>query len=121
VREYATHWAIGGVLIALTGFAPEEWLGRALDALRIPSSALHLWNAGIDIRLLPICVGVAFIVGNALWRRAGTVPATAHGPDRAAAMPDTVAPISTTTPPALPLPDNPSIAVLPFNNLSGDP
>ncbi|MGA3397976.1 MAG: hypothetical protein ABSC95_02050 [Acetobacteraceae bacterium] len=41
LREHATHWAIGGVLIAATGLAPEEWLARALDDLRIPGNALH--------------------------------------------------------------------------------
>jgi hypothetical protein len=33
LREHATHWAVGGLLIAATGFAPEEWFARTDEAL----------------------------------------------------------------------------------------
>jgi len=36
LREYATHAAIGGAILMLTGFAPEEWLARLGDRLRLP-------------------------------------------------------------------------------------
>src|SRR5689334_2434580 len=100
LRDHATHWAVGGILIAATGFAPEEWFARTVEHLHLPENALHLWNAGIDVRVLPISVGVAFIVGDILRRKYREQPTTA--------------PTSEASPEALPLPDRPSIAVLPF-------
>ena len=106
LREHATNWAVGGALIAATGFAPEEWFARTVERLHIPENALHLWAAGIDVRVLPIGLGVAFIVGDVIRRKYREQQPATH----AAAAAE-----------ALPLPSKPSIAVLPFNNLSGDP
>jgi adenylate cyclase len=110
LREHATHWVVGGALIAATGFAPEEWFARTVEHLHIPENALHLWNAGIDVRVLPIGLGVAFIVGDMIRRQ--------YREHSTAALSATHLEAS---PAALPLPDRPSIAVLPFDNLSGDP
>ena len=110
LREHATHWVVGGVLIAATGFAPEEWFARTVEHLHLPENVLHLWNAGIDVRVLPIALGVAFIVGDLITRKYREHTASASAASQIAAPLD-----------ALPLPDRPSIAVLPFDNLSGDP
>jgi adenylate cyclase len=107
LREHATHWVVGGVLIAATGFAPEEWFARTVERLHIPENALHLWSAGVDVRVLPIGLGVAFIVGDVIRRKYREQPVKTLAPSAVAE--------------ALPLPDRPSIAVLPFANLSGDP
>jgi adenylate cyclase len=118
-REQAGHWIAGGAIVALTGFAPEEWLGRAVHDLHISDNALHLWSAGIDVRVVPITIGVA-VVAIALIRQQRAVPAPAG---------NVAVPTGSATPIAgeqshadfLALPDRPSIAVLPFANLSGDP
>lgn len=59
LREHATHWAVGGAILALTGFAPEEWLARTVDAMHLPANALHLWGAGIDPRIIAVIAGMA--------------------------------------------------------------
>jgi pimeloyl-ACP methyl ester carboxylesterase len=69
VREYATHAAIGGAIVTLTGFAPEEWLARVVHATHLPEDMLHLWSADIDLRTVAVVVGVAVIVGDAMWRK----------------------------------------------------
>ena len=107
ISEHATAWVVGGVLLAATGFAPEEWLARTVNGLHIPESVLHLWAAGVDVRAVPIALGVALIAGNMLWRQ---------WPPIAAALPAVLP-----EPAAPPPPNKPSIAVLPFANLSGDP
>jgi adenylate cyclase len=116
VREHATHWVIGGVLLAATGFAPEEWLARTVHGLHVPEDVLRLWPAGIDMRVVPISLGVAFIVGDLLWRKR-----IAHAPTEADPAIVGAAALVRGIAGVLPLPDKPSIAVLPFNNLSGDP
>jgi hypothetical protein len=58
LREHAAHWMIGGGLLALTGFAPEEWVAHTVRGLRIPDSALHLWTTNVDVRVVPIAIGV---------------------------------------------------------------
>ena len=99
--------------------APEEWFARTLDHLRLPENALHLWDAGIDVRIVPVALGVAFIVGDLLLGKRAVRPSPAIAREAAAAT-DTER-SSTPDPPALPLPDRPFIAVLRFANLSGDP
>ena len=134
LREQATHWVIGGILLALTGFAPEEWLAHAVHGLHIPEGALHLWAAGIDPRIVAVVAGMAFIGFGMLRQRRATafVPAAASpgaltGPSERPlvdfvhpALPVDASPPGSADQ-ALPLPGKPSIAVLPFDNLSGDP
>jgi adenylate cyclase len=115
VREQASHWMAGGVIVALTGLAPEEWLGHAAHRLHIPDSVLHLWSTGVDVRVVPITLGVT-VVAIALIRQKRALPVPAGG-SAVTAMPR----VEPEPAAALPLPDRPSIAVLPFANLSGDP
>ena len=127
VREHALHYVIGGVFLSLTGFAPEEWLARAADGLRLPQEALHLGATGIDPRMVTLIGGMGLIGFGLLRRQRHPLPAAAApeqpakaAPAPAAARPDPPAPAAD-EPAALPLPNKPSIAVLPFTNLSGDP
>jgi len=134
LREHVTVWVIGGMLLAMTGFAPEEWLARAINGLHVPDNVLHLWAAGVDVRMVPITIGVV-VIAIALIRqhhafllaRSGDPPvpsaATVGQPAVAAeSTPKSVmqSPVQG-TPEALPLPEEPSLAVLPFQNMSGDP
>jgi adenylate cyclase len=129
LREHATHWVIGGMLLALTGLAPEEWLAHTVHELHIPESVLHLWAAGIDVRVVPVAIGMAVIAIALLRKRRTFELAPAGGPreplgDAAAAdggRPAQAAEQTPAYPDALPLPDKPSIAVLAFANMSGDP
>lgn len=107
-REYLTHWAVAGAIIALTGFAPEHWVADLFSHLAIPESLRDGWLLRIfDFRLGLVAIGVATIVWDVLRRsrhqKQGPLldsrVETAH----------------------LALPDKPSIAVLPFQNISGDP
>ena len=67
----------------------------------------------MDYRLVAVIAGLSIIVGDNLWRPHGSrVPVTT---ETAAPSP---APETQAGPP---LPDKPSIAVLPFDDLSGDP
>src|ERR1700757_1165788 len=49
-REFVTHWAAAGIIVAATGVAPEHWMARLLDGLHLPGDALHLWSSQIDMR-----------------------------------------------------------------------
>ncbi len=106
-REYAGHWLIAGVILAATGAAPEHWFADLLQEVHLPTDALHLWTAGIDLRLILMSAGVLMIAGDIAWRRTRSHAGHALAIN---AVADT-----------LPLPDRPSIAVLAFANLSGDP
>jgi adenylate cyclase len=122
-REYVTNWAVGGLIIMATGFAPEELMARIANALRIPHDTLHLWAAGIDIRVVAVFLGVAIVVGDLLLRgRALRVQRSAQisGAAARATEPGTDD-VTKGKRDGLPLPDKPSIAVLPFENMSGDP
>src|SRR5579864_7548446 len=115
-REFLTHWAAAGLIIALTGLAPEHWLADFFHRLAIPESFWRGWIGGADVRTALVAVGVA-IVGWDVARRARR--------DRAAAAPHTPTSAHVVATPerdqvsALALPDKPSIAVLPFQNMSG--
>ena len=105
-REFLTHWMVAGLIVAATGVAPDHWMANIVHQLHLPHEAMHLWGADIDPRWILLALGLTLVVGDIVWRRA-------HPPIAAVAAP----PVSE----ALPLPDKPSIAVMPFTNLSGDP
>jgi TolB-like protein len=118
-REHASNAVVGGAILVVTGFTPEHWVAEILHALHL-SDVRAQWPSFIDGRLLVLSAGVAIIVGDMLWRkhRAGT-PVAALAP-AAVAPPSTSIPAEIAAPDALPLPTKPSIAVLPFENISGD-
>ncbi|GEM_PF-3144437 len=111
-REYLTHWATAGIIVAATGVAPDHWMAHLVHDLHLPPGALHLWSADIDLRWVALGIGLTLIVGDIAWRRT-------HEQQPSPMTPPAAAPAAAQN--ALPLPDKPSIAVLPFANLSGDP
>jgi TolB-like protein len=114
VREHISQVAISGAIVALTGFAPEHWFAEALKAIHIPDWMLNAWPSSIDPRLSVVSLGIAIIVGDLLWRR------RASDRSRQIASESTSGTKHDELDHPLPLPDGPSIAVLPFANLSGD-
>ncbi len=106
IREYVTHWVIAGAIIALTGFAPEHWFADTLHSL--PEELWRWWPAGADVRVVIVFAGMAMIAGGVLVNTRPSRKSAATDPLPAAAAP-------------LSLPDNASIAVLPFANMSDDP
>ena len=105
-REHITEWAGAGIIIALTGATPDHWVAGLFHGLHIPEGASHLWSANIDLRWVMIGLGLTLVAGDIAWRRT-----------RPAAIVQTAGEASG----SLPLPSKPSIAVLPFANLSDDP
>jgi adenylate cyclase len=108
VREYLTHWAVAGIIIALTGFAPEHWFADSLSHIAIPEYLRDSWLLRtFDFRLGLVAIGVALISWDVLRRsrlqQQGSFRDSAIGTAHLA------------------LPDKPSIAVLPFENMGGDP
>jgi hypothetical protein len=90
-REYVTHAAIGGAILLLTGFVPEEFLVHLLNDVHVSEGAIHLWSIGIDIRIAAVMIGVCIIVGDLVLRRRMAL-SFAGGP--ASAEPKGVAPPS---------------------------
>ena len=115
VREHISQAAIGGAIVALTGFAPEHWFAEVIKAIHVPEWMLNAWPSSIDARLAVVSIGIAIIVGDVLWRRRVSdhqreiTPESRHMPEGGKLDH------------SLTLPDKPSIAVLPFANISGDP
>jgi adenylate cyclase len=116
-REYLTHWSIAGAILAVTGAAPDHWFAEALDGVHLSREGLPPWIGNVDYRLVAVIAGLSIIVADTLWRRHGrATPADGLLPSR---TPETQPAAMLTDDP--PLPDKPSIAVLPFENMSGDP
>ena len=113
-REYVTHWAVAGAIVTTTGFAPDHWVAHLLH--EIPSGWRQAFPAGIDYRLIVVCLGVLMIVADVVLRNRRRlkleVPATT-----ASALIDarSVAVEQRTRS------DGQSIAVLPFDNVGTDP
>ena len=127
-REFLTHWAAAGLIIALTGLAPEHWLADFFHRLAVPDSFWRGWAGGTDIRIALMAVGVAIVAWDVVHRsheekrkalnsasvittkeRAAELRASDEAPHPGSQLP---MPVSS---------DKPSIAVLPFQNMSGDP
>jgi len=129
VREYITHWAVAGVVVTTTGFAPDHWVAHLMEG--IPAGLRHVFPSGIDYRLLVVCVGISVIALDIFFRNrhqsriesseatsgvmyfqsdGGSLPAAGAAIDQR--------PVAVDQPNA---PDGLSIAVLPFANLNNDP
>jgi adenylate cyclase len=118
-REYLTHWAIAGAIIALTGFAPEHWVADLFNHLAIPESLRDGWLLrAFDVRIALVAVGVAVVAWDVIRRNKHEKQVAHH--DSRVATPQLVQ-ATDAAPLPLQLPDKPSIAVLPFQNMSGDP
>lgn len=117
-REYLTHWFVAGAIVALTGFAPDHWFATLFEHIHLPDEFRQLPIP--DYRVLAVCLGVAIIVGDALLRNHRKVRPpgeAATDPKLSGYVVDAKPRLSTEGPS---LPDKPSIAVLPFHNMSGD-
>jgi adenylate cyclase len=141
VAKNLTSGAAVGTIVALTGFGPEHWFAAAFRHVALPQAGL-VWPSWLDIRAVIVSIGVAIVVADVLVRRmhqekAVTGPEGAEAPsprsgqltrtlrsrpeqegsagDMAARATDAGTPSV-----APPLPDRPSIVVLPFANMSRD-
>lgn len=122
IREHASNAIVGGCILVLTGFTPEHWVAEILNSLHLSDVGLF-WPPFIDGRLFVLSLGVAIIVGDLLWRKHRlTAPGAVHAIDGAAAVPPFggIDDKTESSGEALSLPDKPSIAVLPFENMSED-
>jgi TolB-like protein/Tfp pilus assembly protein PilF len=117
LREHLSNAVIGGVFLMLTGFTPEHLFVEAVHVLHLPADALKRLSLGLDPRLLLVLLGVLLIAGDVLFRRR-----SAPAESAAAGAPNALQSAGRTpeAAPALSLPELPSIAVLPFSNMSDD-
>jgi len=106
-REYVTHWMVAGAILAGTGAAPDHWLANLFQSLHLPTDALHLWVANIDLRVVLAGMGLLLIGGDIGWRLyRGRAPAPVVPPS-AAVETHAIAAIAEAQPPTPP--DKPSI------------
>jgi TolB-like protein len=122
-REHISNAVVGGAILVLTGFTPETWMAKLLSVLHVPDSLRVAWPSFLDARVLVLAAGVAIIVGDTLLRqrkRGSLAPSLVTGVSPAVESGARTNPATAPVRDTLPLPDKPSIAVLPFTNLSGD-
>ena len=131
IRGQVSGWIVTGSIIAITGFTPQEWAARLV---RLFPAIETEWPSGVDLRLVLVGLGTTIVVCSVLLqhralRRLGTVDhggsaTTADRQSAALAGGETPVRVDRAEPgrePTSPLLDTPSIAVLPFQNMSGDP
>jgi len=145
VARNLTHWVIVGTIIAMTGFGPEHWFAAVFNYIQLPEPVGHGWPPWLDVRAIIVSVGVAIVVADVLVRRRALHRQEKIGSASGAGVPSTdpaqAVPVQPSVPadegvararttqageegahaPAAPLPNNPSIVVLPFTNMSGEP
>ncbi len=131
VRGPVSGWIVTGIIIALTGFTPQEWAARLF---RLFPALENEWLAAVDLRLVLVALGTAIVVCSVLLQQralrrlatAGSGGSVTTTDQQSAALADGEAPVRVDRAAPggelkSPLRDNPSIAVLPFQNMSGDP
>lgn len=111
-REFLTHWVVAGIVLTLTGFTPDHWIAHVLHYLKLPDESRSSFLSAIDFRLLAVGAGVALITGNVLWRD------RQRRQEAKAAL--AVIPVMHSTLGIDDIEGKPSIAVLPFVNMSDD-
>lgn len=98
--EYLSHWAVAGVILTLTGFAPDHWIAYILQFVEVPDGITPSFFSAVDFRLIAVGAGMALIAADVMVqnrnRRKEAVAVTTI------------------------IEDKPSIAVLPFVNMSDD-
>jgi TolB-like protein len=126
-QEYLTHWVVAGTIVALTGFAPDHWFAHLLQLIEIPPGIRQSFLPTLDYRLLAVCVGVAIIAADVIVRnrkKLNVIPAASlseFSSEDLSKEAQNAGPAASPVDKALPLPNKPSIAVLPFVNLGSDP
>lgn len=120
VREHASHAFVGGLFLIVTGFTPEHWVDKFLQTVHLSHEDVVRWLFGADPRVLMVLVGVAVVAGDTLLRRRDLAQRSAS-PHAEAAVPSVASAAHAVAVEAPALPDRPSMAVLPFANISGDP
>ncbi|MHA6853459.1 tetratricopeptide repeat protein [Ralstonia pseudosolanacearum] len=134
LRERVSEWFIGGVLLALTGFAPQEFIARLVRYIAAPERVGHLSRLALDARPVIVFVGIAIIVADALYRNRhrpvtavpGRPPLTEDGAERLQPNGRALVESEPSEPEALALPNHPwrsegrvILVVLPFESLGG--
>ena len=115
VPGHIIGWVIGGAIIAASGVSPEDWMAniaRAASTL-LPSDWAAV-TSPLVARFSFAALGFVIVASSLIVMRRGRA-----GAGLASATLSAAASGATATAP-LALPDKPSIAVLPFQNMSGD-
>ena len=119
-REYLTHWFTAGVIVTLTGFTPDHWVANFFHAIKLDDIRDSLPAA--DYRLMVVGVGVIVSTFAVIFQIGRTQKQQLAG--LAAKPAITVAAHPAAASHVNDIDDmahKPSIAVLPFVNLSSDP
>ncbi|MGK2914150.1 MAG: tetratricopeptide repeat protein [Porticoccaceae bacterium] len=115
-REYLTHWFIAGVIVTLTGFAPDHWFAHLFHAANLDGFFEALPT--IDYRLIVVGLGVLVSTVAVIFQMSRMQrPQSAIAP---AFVASATAPLSVPAEDSDAIKDKPSIAVLPFVNMSDD-
>ncbi|MEW9586750.1 hypothetical protein [Paraburkholderia sp. DGU8] len=68
LRGPVSGWAVGGIIIAITGFAPQVWIARFFHQIASPADVHRLIPLALDVRVAIVLIGITIIVGDVLYR-----------------------------------------------------